>query len=222
MAKINLHNHTVFSDGTKSVKDVVDGLRKAGVSTFSITDHDTVKGNVEAIELAEKFNMKFITGVEMSSIFDGEGNLFDNYTCHILGLGVNIGQMAEVIGINNRYYLLPTIKENIENIKRCGGVAVWAHPFNVIYNMRMIELDKIKIEQILKDMKRYGLDGIEVYYQDFSIEQIKYLEKLSHGNKLLASIGTDYHGDTNRFSNQFIFEKEGIIPNPTILQKLNE
>jgi len=44
-SNINLHIHTVHSDGDKTVAEVIDGLKAAGIKYFAITDHDTVEGN---------------------------------------------------------------------------------------------------------------------------------------------------------------------------------
>ena len=51
---INLHIHTEYSDGGKTVAEIVTGLKAAGVEYFSITDHDQIHGNIEAAELAKQ------------------------------------------------------------------------------------------------------------------------------------------------------------------------
>ena len=52
---INLHIHTTYSDGGNTPAEIVAMLKDAGVTTFSITDHDTVEGNVEAAALAKEY-----------------------------------------------------------------------------------------------------------------------------------------------------------------------
>lgn len=44
---IDLHTHTTYSDGTWSVKRLLQEAEKAGVSLLAITDHDTVKAHLE-------------------------------------------------------------------------------------------------------------------------------------------------------------------------------
>lgn len=38
---IDLHTHTIFSDGTWTIEEMLSNAEKAGISTLAITDHDT-------------------------------------------------------------------------------------------------------------------------------------------------------------------------------------
>jgi len=219
-SSINLHIHSSWSDGVKTVAQIVDGLHKAGVDVFSICDHNTVRGNCDAFDLAKERGMRFISGVELSCVFDGEAGLFSDYQPHVLGLGIDIRDMAECIGIQRQFGSFPAIKTAIQNIHKCGGVAVWAHPFNAVNRYRMVQLEKDKVGKIAGILKEYGLDGMEVYYQDFDVGQIKWLEEVAYKCGLLKSIGTDYHGHDGRLSNEFAFNKEGVVAKASILEKL--
>ena len=44
MALINLHNHSVFSDGTLRPAELAREARRAGINYFSLTDHDMTGG----------------------------------------------------------------------------------------------------------------------------------------------------------------------------------
>lgn len=63
----DLHIHTNYSDGTMTPEEVVDEAIRLGVSTISITDHDTTKGIDIAIRYGEKKNLHIIPGIEISS-----------------------------------------------------------------------------------------------------------------------------------------------------------
>ena len=65
MAKFDLHLHSNNSDGSASVKELVETVIKSGIKIFALTDHDTVKGisNIEQFIPAE---IKFIKGVELT------------------------------------------------------------------------------------------------------------------------------------------------------------
>ena len=39
---IDLHTHTIYSDGTYTTKELLKEAEKAGVTLLSITDHDKV------------------------------------------------------------------------------------------------------------------------------------------------------------------------------------
>lgn len=78
MARIDLHLHTTYSDGSYPPHEVVTMAQHAGISTIAITDHDTTDGLPEAFSRASTFNLQIIPGLEISSRFRGKET-------HILG-----------------------------------------------------------------------------------------------------------------------------------------
>ena len=62
-SSINLHIHTTYSDGGNTPAEVVAMLKSAGVTAFSITDHDKVAGNIEAAALAKKHGLNHISHI---------------------------------------------------------------------------------------------------------------------------------------------------------------
>lgn len=63
----DLHIHSNLSDGFLSPEDIVKKAGEAGLTTISITDHDTVAGVDRAIEAVDKAGMKLIPGIEFST-----------------------------------------------------------------------------------------------------------------------------------------------------------
>ena len=90
---INFHIHSTYSDGSKTVPEIVEEIKTHGIKWFSITDHDQVIGNVEATKLAMEYGLNYITGIELSCCFDGEAGLDETCVCHIVGLGIDIAKM---------------------------------------------------------------------------------------------------------------------------------
>jgi len=88
---------------------------------------------------------------------------------------------------------LPVIKEGIAIIHACGGLVVWAHPFGIAHGGQN-ELSKEQVAEFLKNMLDYGIDVVEAYYQEYSAEKIRFLEKLAEEMKLPKSVATDFHG----------------------------
>jgi len=80
--KYDLHCHSNFSDGELSPTDVVLRAKDHGVSTLSLTDHDTVSGLAEAQLAAKQCKLNFIPGIELSCTWN-------NKTFHILGLNID-------------------------------------------------------------------------------------------------------------------------------------
>ena len=70
---IDLHIHTKYSDGTWSLKKVLREAEKAGLEIISITDHDTLDAyfELEKLNIDKIYNGKIITGIELSTVYDG-------------------------------------------------------------------------------------------------------------------------------------------------------
>ncbi len=78
-ATIDLHLHTLASDGRLTPTELVQLVAKQGLETVSITDHDTTEGLAEAYEAAKEFSgLRIIPGIEMSADIPGD-------EVHILG-----------------------------------------------------------------------------------------------------------------------------------------
>ena len=100
---------------------------------------------------------------------------------------------------------IPTVNESIEAIKRTNGLAIWAHPYEVIDYNSKVKLTNDKIAIYTKKMIEHGLDGLESEYLVFNDDQKKYLNNLVNSNHLLYSIGSDYHG---REGDVFLIESD--------------
>ncbi len=78
--KIDLHMHTVVSDGTDTPEEILSRVRDAGIELFSVTDHDAIKAAGIIPGLLSDGDPLFLPGVELSCR-DKEGKY------HILGYG---------------------------------------------------------------------------------------------------------------------------------------
>lgn len=75
---IDLHIHSIYSDGLYTVEQIVERAKKYNLKAISITDHDTLAGQAEARRLAKEAGIEYVTGMEISSAYK-------NYDVHILG-----------------------------------------------------------------------------------------------------------------------------------------
>lgn len=66
ISSCDLHIHSYYSDGAMSPTGIVRAGSEAGLSAISISDHDTVAGQAEAIEAGGAFGIEIITGIEFS------------------------------------------------------------------------------------------------------------------------------------------------------------
>src|SRR6056297_802440 len=81
-------------------------------------------------------------------------------------------------------------KRAIELIHDAGGIAVMAHPYQT-------KLEKEALEDLVKELVSYGLDGIEVFYSQHTPEQNEQYGALAEKYNLIATAGSDFHG-TNK------------------------
>lgn len=76
--------------------------------------------------------------------------------------------------------------EVVEVIHRAGGLASMAHP-GVTNN-----------PAVMASLVGAGLDAIEVFHSDHTIEVQRELQAFAHEHSLLVTGGSDYHGDESR------------------------
>lgn len=65
-AGVDLHSHTIHSDGAWTPEDLLRDAAAAGIHVFAVTDHDTVSGLGAAQAAADRRGMILIPGVEVS------------------------------------------------------------------------------------------------------------------------------------------------------------
>ncbi len=77
MKYIDLHTHSLRSDGSMTPSEVVIAAKEAGLSAIALSDHDTVAGIKEATEEGERIGVEVIPAIELSAQSETE--------THILG-----------------------------------------------------------------------------------------------------------------------------------------
>ena len=70
--RIDLHVHTLASDGSDSPAAVVERAKALGLRALAITDHDTFAGIPEALETGSRLGVEVVPGVELSTMYAGE------------------------------------------------------------------------------------------------------------------------------------------------------
>lgn len=115
---LDLHIHSKYSvlDSKSDIVDIIAAARKAGLDGIAVTDHNEIKGALEALALAasalySEGQMKrfiVIPGIEVSSI---EG--------HIVCLGVRKRIERDL-----------SAEETIAKVHDMSGIAIAAHPYD--------------------------------------------------------------------------------------------
>ena len=117
---IDLHMHTTYSDGTDTVKELLEKAEDLDLEVISITDHNTCKAYFEM----EKFNVKeiyhgnVIVGCEFTTNFD-------NRLIEVLGYGfdykkVNKYLIKKYSLLNNKKRYKSFYTEITERIRKLG------------------------------------------------------------------------------------------------------
>lgn len=95
------------------------------------------------------------------------------------------------LGTNKVAYVrryLPLPNEVIATIHQAGGIAIWAHPLA----MRTTSTSKFRYN--VRKLKEFGLDAIEAYYPEHTIEQQQKIIAISNEQNIAISGGSDFHG----------------------------
>lgn len=129
--KINLHMHTTCSDGRKTLEEAAEIYKKEGYDVVAITDHWAFRKG-EAL-----CGLRTISGAEYNI---GGGNACDG-VFHILGLGCSSEPQ-----LNAEH----KAQEIIDEIHRCGGLAILAHP-------------AWSLNTVQQTAALHGIDGTEIY-----------------------------------------------------------
>ena len=114
MKKIDLHVHSLVSDGSFTPGELAVHAKKQGLSAFALTDHDVMDGCAEAAEAASAAGVEFINGMEMTMDFQG-------LKIHVVCLGFDANHSA----FQSMYKKIRAIKEGriediIEFVRRKG------------------------------------------------------------------------------------------------------
>lgn len=102
------HVHTDAShDATGSVEEVLDRCEEAALDAVAITDHDTAVAARRALEVADRYDVVVVPGVEISTAAG-----------HLLALGVEREPPAG-----------RPFAATVEWVRERGGLAIVPHPF---------------------------------------------------------------------------------------------
>ncbi len=156
--RVDMHMHSIYSaDGEVPVKDILKRAKKIGLGAIAITDHNEIKGALEARKLGI---IPVIRGIEISST-----------SGHILAYGVDCKIPRDL-----------SIEETIEKVHDCGGIAVAAHPYRYwsgigeknarsykfdaieAFNGRCKESSNIKARRLVEEINKPFTAGSDAHF----------------------------------------------------------
>ena len=90
---IDLHTHTVCSDGSMTPADLIRHAKASGLAAVAVSDHDTADGVKEAMRVGAEVGIEVVPAIELSAISDTE--------THILGYFIDPDSDALVKAVDN-------------------------------------------------------------------------------------------------------------------------
>lgn len=189
---VNLHIHSVFSDGEVSAEDLVGQAKSKGLKYIAISDHNTLNAYLKTDILKEDI---VIPAIEFDSWC---GSVF----LHMLGYGIDVNnkEIQALCAKSKRGTEADWIrilafdkhpKKLINAIHNAGGIAVLAHPACCFTS---------SLDRLVKKLLKFGLDGIEVYYpyprhrKIVKFHTSAAVERIADKYNLIKTGGTDEHG----------------------------
>ncbi len=218
--RVDLHCHSVYSDGTLSPREMAEAMAADGVVVAALADHDSVDGLAEFGQTLAKREVGYITGVEITTQCQGED-------AHLLAYGIDtentellavlhslrnsrtpdVHSIAGSIrmrgsassdettsnGSNNLPPMMPSVTNGRIEISEAIALVHRAGGKAFLAHPLLLIPDLTQLEILLTTLKKKGLDGIEAVYESFTEEQRDQLCDLAKRLGLLVSAGTDAH-----------------------------
>lgn len=166
---IDLHIHTLASDGELSASEVVEEAIRCGAEAISITDHDTIIGYRDLVY--DKSKIRVISGIELSA-FSDVGRM------HILGYGFDLENKALNEKMNELHQnSIRNVLMLVDVLKRDYGVS-----FNIKDIEELVSLERnIGRPDLAKLLVRYGIvSSIQEAFDRYLIganEKVRFINK---------------------------------------------
>ncbi len=190
MGLADLHLHTIYSyDGTASIPAVLTRARQIGLDVIAITDHDEIAGALNALELAPKYGVEVIPGIEVTT---AEGDL----------LALNVTGKVER-GLS--------LIETVLRVRELGGFCIAPHPMAGGFGMKSLSaysilraLRNMDAARTLIAIETYNattIDKMSNHYARILADQLEITQTASSDAHVVEAIGlgaTEFDGHTTQ------------------------
>ena len=175
--KIDLHMHSVVSDGTDTPEELLAKVREQGFDLFALTDHDAVKGCKQILGARSAEDPAFLTGVEFSCK-DEEGKY------HILGYGFDPdAEAVQKIIMTGHSYRMSKVVARIEFVRREFGFELPRDEID-----RLLALDNPGKPHLANLLVKYGyVENKDIAIRDY-IDKIRFGEEYVRPETAIAGI----------------------------------
>lgn len=191
---IDLHSHSVASDGQYPAAEVAERAAAAGVSVWALTDHDTVAGLGDGAAAARTVGVDFVPGIELSV-------QFDRREVHLLGhfidpAGAALRSFSDLLAEKRRMRMGEIISKLAalgvalapDDVERFAGGKILGRP-----HVARALVEKGVVETVREAFDRYLGEGRPAYVGRFRLD-VKDAIRLVHeagGTATLAHPGVN-------------------------------
>ena len=151
----DLHTHTVCSDGSMTVEEILLYAKENNISYLSITDHDSVDAYdiLKNQDIRNLFPGKIISGTELTAMYNGE-------IIEVLGFGFDTDVMADFIKNNVNAFVATLVEQTKYYVKAFKKYGVRLSPefTDIITNHpeKLFEESAVySLQHYLNDMRKF-------------------------------------------------------------------
>jgi predicted metal-dependent phosphoesterase TrpH len=144
---IDLHIHSIHSDGSYSVEEILKEAKKKNLQYISITDHDKVSAyyELEKMDISKYYEGKIISGCEIKTPYKG-------IAIEILAYGIDVKQL-EKEGVMDSDSIMDKQSKYLEYFKSVGKRI--GLQFDESIKVGTDNVDCYASERFEKEIKRY-------------------------------------------------------------------
>lgn len=202
--KGDFHIHSTYSDGKCNPTDIILLSKKKNIDIISITDHNSINSLCESLDIAKKYGIAVIPGVELST-------RYNDTRVHILGYFYYNPYKNSNLLIKCLHYIKEhkisslnkvledkldikyrsdkiSVEKGIEMLRFFKATIILAHP---------VLLPRNDFENIAS----LGFDGIEAKYSKNTQKDTAFFINYAKNHNLIYTAGSDFHNinDNYRF-----------------------
>lgn len=182
--KSELHTHTVHSDASQTLEELISAAEQEGIECLSITDHNTISAYVE-LSKSEMLNKKIpviLPGIE-----------YTTYHGHFLVHNESANYVENWTEIEKL-----TIQQFLHDVQSNNSFVTIAHPFDMgnpfctgcQWEYVLEHLNYVDAIEVWNGTNPYlFLSNIDAY--------AKWVSLLQEGHEIAASCGRDWHTETS-------------------------
>ncbi len=159
MKLIDLHIHSNYSDGSDSIEELVQKIEQAGIEVFSLTDHDTIDGNLEIKQYIHP-SIQFINGVELTC-------KMKDIKCHILGYNYNL-KSAKLHNLIQKGKILrrKKLKTRINYLKEVWNIELTKDELDWLYSRKSVVKTHLANILVKRGLAEDNLSAMKKYLDD--------------------------------------------------------